>query len=332
MANESVKSRYAKIRPAKVKRRTGSRTFQIVLATILLLGISLVAWTVKDKIEARNLGPKANKDHWHTYFGVNVCGTWQPHAPQFEAEDGVHSHEGSSLIHVHPFTAEGAGNNATFGHFIGSGAKNVTDPTNGSPGQPGDWKVGSDSFTLWNGATGTQIKVKNGDSCTGTDLAPYIASATSTTTTTTSTSSAAGGSDSSNSSSTTTTTTTTTTSSSSAVPAGEVKDEKGVVRWAIAKNVTSKLVEKTGNINSYKLKDGEILVLFFLPKSAELVMPPDVRDAFLGAETEGVLPSTNTDVVPGTDTSAVVIPPGSDSSVVDSSSSVVSDSSTSSAP
>ncbi|MGB2757765.1 MAG: hypothetical protein WBD02_08900 [Acidimicrobiia bacterium] len=275
MANESVKSRYAKVRPAKTKRRTGSRTFQFVLAGILVLGFGLVALTVLDRRAQAGARPRANKDHWHAYLGVNRCGTWLKSFPEFEATNGVHSHAAPNLVHLHPYTEEAAGRNATIGRFITNGSENITDTTKGS------WQISSDSMKLWLGADGKQISVKKGEKCTAAELASYAASASSTTTTTTTTTSAAGSS--SSSADATTTTTTTTSSTSVAVDSSKFKDEVGVLRWAVAATAKDKMVEQSGDIKNYRPKDGEVIVLYFLPKSAKLIMPPDVREAFLAS-------------------------------------------------
>ena len=288
MANESVKSRYAKVRPAKVKRRTGSRTFQMVLAGILVVGFGLVAMTVADRRDTRDLKPRANVDHWHVYFGANVCGTWEDPYPAFEADNGMHAHGTANMIHMHPYSADAAGANATVGRFFTNGSENVEDTTKNT------WDIGSDSLKLWLAADGKQIAAKKGEKCSAATLTTYAADAASSTTTTTS----AAGADAESSSTTTTTTTTTTTSA--AKKASSVKSEVGVVRWGVAKNAKGKIVEHTGDIMKYKPNDGEVVVLYFLPKSAKLLMPPDVRAAFLTVAVD------DANAVPSSDTSTSI--------------------------
>jgi hypothetical protein len=81
-------------------------------------------------------------DHWHAALAVNVCGEWLAPAPQFEQRAneagvtaGIHSH-GDGLIHLHPFASDEAGD-ASVGRFMDYGG----------------WKLSSDAFTAWDGAT-----------------------------------------------------------------------------------------------------------------------------------------------------------------------------------
>ena len=62
-------------------------------------------------------GPVVNEDHWHAAVGVYVCDRFVPDIAEFESGVGVHTH-GDGVIHIHPFTAEGAGRNATLGLFL----------------------------------------------------------------------------------------------------------------------------------------------------------------------------------------------------------------------
>ncbi len=53
--------------------------------------------------------------HWHTAYGVNVCGDWLPPIGQFQSD--FHTH-GSGLVHAHPRSTSAAGDNATLGLFF----------------------------------------------------------------------------------------------------------------------------------------------------------------------------------------------------------------------
>lgn len=57
----------------------------------------------------------ANADHWHTAYGVNVCGEWLPPIGEFASD--FHSH-GDGLVHAHPGSTSAAGRNATLGLFF----------------------------------------------------------------------------------------------------------------------------------------------------------------------------------------------------------------------
>lgn len=80
-------------------------------------------------------------DHWHAQYLVVVCGEWLPSFDAFQG--GVHSH-GDTLIHVHPFSAEDEGSNATLGLFF----------------QRAGGSLSADTLVLPSGET-----YSNGDSC-----------------------------------------------------------------------------------------------------------------------------------------------------------------------
>jgi hypothetical protein len=61
--------------------------------------------------------PRAGQDHWHAAFGVYVCNAWLPPVPRFDNAEGIHTH-GDGVIHIHPFVAEVAGDNARLGVFL----------------------------------------------------------------------------------------------------------------------------------------------------------------------------------------------------------------------
>jgi hypothetical protein len=64
-------------------------------------------------------GPTANEDHWHAAFGVYVCDEFLPPRAESESPLGIHTH-GDGVIHIHPFGAEAAGENATLRVFLDS--------------------------------------------------------------------------------------------------------------------------------------------------------------------------------------------------------------------
>jgi len=106
-----------KKRPVKAKARKGSLGFSIAIAAIVVLGVAGIALS-RGGGGGGDTGPGAKiGDHWHATFGVNLCGTWQPNTPTYEAATGVHSH-GDGFMHIHPFSAAGAGKNATVGLFL----------------------------------------------------------------------------------------------------------------------------------------------------------------------------------------------------------------------
>jgi hypothetical protein len=57
-------------------------------------------------------------------------------------------------------------------------------------------------------------------------------------------------------------------------PFGQYKGQKGELTWAVDGKT------RTGNPSDYKMKDGETLAVYFLPKGAERPFPPDACTAF----------------------------------------------------
>jgi hypothetical protein len=167
-------SKYSRARVrSKVRRpKRGASSRGWILATIVIaiLGTVLVVASYNDRQDEAAIGPVANKDHWHAYLGVNICGTWEPAVPQFEGRDGsmtpnpqagIHSHA-DFLIHDHPYASDESGARATLGRFLTYAQSSVSstsirlwtnwapgvDESNGdkckSSGKPGQlfWKVG----------------------------------------------------------------------------------------------------------------------------------------------------------------------------------------------
>ncbi|HEY8527307.1 MAG TPA: hypothetical protein VIL48_20225 [Acidimicrobiales bacterium] len=71
-------------------------------------------------------GPVVLEDHWHAAFGVYVCDRFLPNPPDFDSPHGIHTH-GDGVIHIHPFTSDGAGDNATLGLFLEGAGIEVSD-------------------------------------------------------------------------------------------------------------------------------------------------------------------------------------------------------------
>ena len=90
--------------------------FPGVIGAIVLLGSALV-WYAADERKGDTDIPPVIGDHWHAAYGIYVCGEWQPDIPEFENTTGIHTH-GDGVIHIHPFSQSGAGENATLGTFL----------------------------------------------------------------------------------------------------------------------------------------------------------------------------------------------------------------------
>ena len=105
-----------KKRPVKAKARKSSLGFTVAVVLIVVVGVAGIALSRGGGDDAANGTGVKIGDHWHATLGVNMCGTWQANLPQYEAATGVHSH-GDGFMHIHPFSAAGAGNNATLSLF-----------------------------------------------------------------------------------------------------------------------------------------------------------------------------------------------------------------------
>lgn len=137
-----------KKRPVKAKARKGSMGFTIVIVAIVALGGVGIALSRGSGDESTDEPPQLN-DHWHTAYGINICGTPQPNLPQPGRLLGVHTHN-DGLLHAEPYVTGSIldrGPNANLARFV--------------EGMP-DFKL-----------TSTQIQVpggqlmKNGDKCDG---------------------------------------------------------------------------------------------------------------------------------------------------------------------
>jgi hypothetical protein len=138
------------------KRGGASRGWIITTVAIAVVGTILVVLSYQDRQDQAAVAPIANKDHWHAYLGVNICGTWEPAVPQFEGRDGsmspnpqagIHSHA-DFLIHDHPYASDEAGKKATLGRYLMYAQSNVS----------------SDSIRLWSNWV-PNVDLTNGDKC-----------------------------------------------------------------------------------------------------------------------------------------------------------------------
>jgi hypothetical protein len=144
-----IKRRALKSR-GRVRRDSGSYGYYGALAAICVVGVALIVVSKTGQSSA-NDEPRANQDHWHAAIGINICGTWLPNPPEFEQRadnsslrSGIHTH-GDGLMHIHPFSGDESGKNATVGTFF----------------EFGGWDVGTDFIEAWDGSG----KRTDGDKC-----------------------------------------------------------------------------------------------------------------------------------------------------------------------
>jgi hypothetical protein len=112
----------------------GRRAVGVVGVVLVAALVALVAACGDDDADDGSEGaggpvpPVVNQDHWHAAFGVYVCDGFLPRLPESESPLGIHTH-GDGVIHIHPFTAEAAGENATLRVFLDSTDIELTDDT-----------------------------------------------------------------------------------------------------------------------------------------------------------------------------------------------------------
>lgn len=66
------------------------------------------------------------EDHWHTAYGIYVCGEFLPSTDNGRDPMGIHTH-GDGLIHVHPFTEAATGAAADLELFFTSRGDRLDD-------------------------------------------------------------------------------------------------------------------------------------------------------------------------------------------------------------
>jgi hypothetical protein len=145
MGKASSSKKVARAARAGGRRSAGARQrnllFPGVIGLIAILGTVLIAWAANDRKSEDNIAPVVNEDHWHSAFGVYICGEFQPDVETFESPVGIHTHS-DGVIHVHPFSSGGAGENATLGVFLEGAGIELSDDTLRIGDE--EWKEGDD--------------------------------------------------------------------------------------------------------------------------------------------------------------------------------------------
>jgi hypothetical protein len=138
--------------------RAGGRTagnkqrnllFPGVIGVIMVLGVALVAFAANDRKSETDVPPVIG-DHWHAAVGFSICDQFEPDIAEFESRVGIHTH-GDGVIHIHPSSAGGAGENATLGTFLEGAGVTLTDTelTMGDKSwKEGDQKCGDEDAEL----------------------------------------------------------------------------------------------------------------------------------------------------------------------------------------
>ena len=143
-------------------RAAGERNllFPAALVLVVVLGTILVVYARGNRT-AEALEPPLLSDHWHSAYGMYVCGEFLPDLPEFIAPQngGNHTH-GDGLIHIHPFSTARAGDNATLQNWL-SDAGAVLGNSDG---------LDEESFAVPGGET----YVEGEDDCEGSEGDPIV--------------------------------------------------------------------------------------------------------------------------------------------------------------
>ena len=111
-------------------RSSGTRQrnllFPGAIAAIVIAGTGLIAWAANDRKTDTSVAPIAFEDHWHAAVAIDICGEAQAPTPEFESPAGIHTH-GDGVIHIHPISDAGAGDNATLGVYLEGAGIELTD-------------------------------------------------------------------------------------------------------------------------------------------------------------------------------------------------------------
>lgn len=125
------------------KRR--NLVFPGAIAAIVVLGIALIVIAAGDRRSEADVRPILG-DHWHAAYGFYVCDDFQPHLDTFEGRAGIHTH-GDGVIHIHPYSSSGTGENATMRTFLEDADAELSDDT---------LRIGDESWTEGDQTCGDQ--------------------------------------------------------------------------------------------------------------------------------------------------------------------------------
>jgi len=110
----------------------GPWKWYVVIALAAVVGVFLLYTSREERIEEiRTVEPPRPGDHWHVAYGMHVCGIFQPELSVETDPQGIHTHapegQGDGIVHVHPFTSQAGGKNATLGKFVDAAGLGLED-------------------------------------------------------------------------------------------------------------------------------------------------------------------------------------------------------------
>ena len=132
-------------------RRAGQQrnwVFPGAIAMIAVLGVLLIVFARSEDSADADVSPRIG-EHWHAAYGVNICGEWQQPLVDTQGDRlGIHTHE-DGIVHIHPLSSGGSGENARLGKFYDEVNLDVSDDEITIPGgqtyKAGDQSCGDDT-------------------------------------------------------------------------------------------------------------------------------------------------------------------------------------------
>lgn len=120
MGKASSSKKIKKVQQAGVSRTPGQRRnlgYPMLIIGILAVGSVLVFFAREHSAASASEAPVANRDHWHSAFGIDICGQFQADLADAGPDTrGIHTHQ-DGLIHIHPYGSGASGEQATFSVF-----------------------------------------------------------------------------------------------------------------------------------------------------------------------------------------------------------------------
>jgi hypothetical protein len=99
--------------------------FPTLITVTVIAGTFLIAFSRSER-QPDTTHPRVGSDHWHAAIGFDICGTFAPNIPDNGQDPlGIHTH-GDGIVHIHPFSAQSAGKNATLKVFFDTVGAKVT--------------------------------------------------------------------------------------------------------------------------------------------------------------------------------------------------------------
>jgi hypothetical protein len=149
-------TRVARTGGGRTKRGQSSWLFPTVIVVTAVAGTFLIGFSRSER-QPNTSPPRVGADHWHAAIGVDICGAFDPNIPDNGQDPlGIHTH-GDGIVHIHPFSAQSAGKNATLKVFFDTVGAKITatqikipsDPTTHKNGQKCGDKPASVVTKVW---------------------------------------------------------------------------------------------------------------------------------------------------------------------------------------